>query len=126
MTVTVGVRPLDIMQDVHDRAVVLQVRGEVDSGSVGQLAEALRTAVAAAAAHPVQMLIVALDDVTYFGSAGLNALLDCAESGRVDGVAVRVVAGNAEVIRPIQVTKLDKVLRPHRTVADALASTEGL
>jgi len=42
----------------------------------------------------------------------LNAVLGCFERGRSDGVSVRVVASNAEVIMPIAVTKLDNVLRP--------------
>ena len=58
--------------------------------------------------------------MTYFGSAGLNAVLECYEQGRSGGVAVRVVAPNAEVIRPLQVTKLDGVLRPYPTVTDAV------
>ena len=49
--------------------------------------------------------------MTYFGSAGLNAVLGCYERGLSDGVSVRVVASNAEVIMPIEVTKLDKVLQ---------------
>ena len=41
------------------------------------------------------------------------------------GVAVRVVADNPEVIRPIEVTKLDNVLRPYPTVAAATAADAG-
>ena len=41
------------------------------------------------------------------------------------GSSVRVVASNAEVIMPIEVTKLDKVLRPYQTVTDALDGTDG-
>jgi anti-anti-sigma factor len=63
--------------------------------------------------------------VTYFGSAGLNAVLGCYERGLSDGVAVRLVATNAEVVRPIEVTKLDGVLRPYQTLTDALDGTDG-
>jgi hypothetical protein len=42
-----------------------------------------------------------------------------------DGVSVRLVASNAEVIMPIEVTKLDIVLRPYQTVTDALSATDG-
>ncbi len=52
-------------------------------------------------------------------------MLGCYEQGRSDGVAVRLVASNAEVIRAIEVTKLDKVLRPYQTVTDALDGTDG-
>ena len=63
--------------------------------------------------------------MTYFGSAGLNAVLGCYERGVSDGVAVRLVASNAEVIMPIEVTKLDTVLRPYQTVTDALERNDG-
>jgi anti-anti-sigma factor len=57
--------------------------------------------------------------VKYFGSAGLNAVLDCHEQGRAEGVTVRVVAANAEVRRPIEVTRLDEVLDLYDSVAAA-------
>ncbi len=40
-------------------------------------------------------------------------------------VSKLVVATNAEVIMPIEVTKLDNVLRPYRTVTDALDGVDG-
>ncbi len=82
-------------------------------------------ALAAAADAPVRTLVIELGDVTYFGSAGLNAVLGCYERGLGEGVAVRLVAANAEVLRPLQVTKLDNVLRPHPSIAAALADRSG-
>lgn len=67
------------------------------------------------------MVVIDLGDVTYFGSAGLNAVLGCFERGVEAGVAVRVVATNTEVTRPLEITKLDRVLRPYRSVAAALS-----
>ncbi|WP_283610035.1 anti-sigma factor antagonist [Mycolicibacterium poriferae] len=116
---------LDITQDVSDSAVVVHARGEVDSGTVDLLGEALAAGLAAAGGPPARMLVLILDEVTYFGSAGLNAVLSCYEQGASDGVAVRVVATNAEVVRPIEVTKLDGLLRPYPTVTDALMSGSG-
>lgn len=111
---------LEANQDVRDSAVVVSVVGEVDSGSVETLQRHLDTAIEAAGGHPAELLIIELSRVTYFGSAGLNALLECYEKGLAAGVSVRVVAANAEVARPIEVTRLDKVLRPYGSVADAV------
>lgn len=111
---------LDVSQDVRDVAVVLSVVGEVDSGSVGALQHHLDAAIDVAGGHPAKLLIVELSRVTYFGSAGLNAVLDCHEKGFAAGVSVRVVAANPEVVRPIEVTKLDRVLRPYGNIADAV------
>ena len=41
-------------------------------------------------------------------------------NGAEDGTAVRVVAEHAVVVRPIQVTKLDRVLSLYPTLAEAL------
>ncbi|OBI79264.1 STAS domain-containing protein [Mycobacterium sp. E740] len=111
---------LEVSQGGGDAAVVVSVVGEVDSGSVGTLQPLLDAAIDSAGQHPNKLLIVDLGRVTYFGSAGLNAVLDCYEKGSAAGVSVRVVAANAEVVRPIEVTRLDSVLRLYGTVADAV------
>lgn len=114
---------LEVKQDVRDAALVLFAQGEVDSGTVDALINHLDAALEAAAEHSSRILVLEFGDVTYFGSAGLNAVLGCYEKGRAGGVAVRLVASNAEVIMPIEVTKLDSVLKPYPTVADALAGS---
>ncbi|PRC42888.1 anti-anti-sigma factor [Mycobacterium sp. ITM-2017-0098] len=113
---------LTIVRDVRDDAVVVRAKGEVDSSTVESLVTALDAAVVDAQAHPARVLVVQLDEITYFGSAGLNALLGCTDRGGTHGVAMRLVANNAEVTRPITVTRLDKVLRPYRTVSEAIRS----
>jgi len=115
---------LDIARDAGDAAITMQVRGEVDSSTVDGLGAELTAAVAEAQTHPARTLIVDLNGVTYFGSAGLNALLDVTQRGETGGVAVRLVATNAEVVRPIEVTGLDHILRLHRSVDEAQAPSE--
>lgn len=115
---------LDIGQDVNDVAVVVRASGEVDSGTVDALIGALDAALSDAAAHPARTVVLDLDGITYFGSAGLNALLTCREQGESRGVAVRLVATTAEVTRPIEVTRLGRILRPYRSVGDAVAAPE--
>ncbi|RDH79653.1 anti-sigma factor antagonist [Mycolicibacterium moriokaense] len=115
---------LEVKQDVGDAAVIVTAVGEIDSGTVATLSTQLDSALGAAADHPAKLLVLELGEVTYFGSAGLNAVLGCYERGLSDGICVRLVATNAEVIMPIEVTKLDNVLRPFPTVADALADVD--
>jgi anti-anti-sigma factor len=116
---------LEVKQDVRDAAVVVSAGGDIDSGTVETLVTHLDAALQVASDHPMKLLVLELADVTYFGSAGLNAVLGCYERGLSDGVSVRLVASNAEVIMPIEVTKLDIVLRPYQTVTDALSATDG-
>ena len=115
---------LEVKQDIRDAAVIVSAGGEIDSGTVDALISHLDAALEAASDHPTRLLVLELGDVTYFGSAGLNAVLGCYERGLSDGVKVRLVASNAEVIMPIEVTKLDNVLKPYRTVTDALRGSD--
>lgn len=114
---------LEVKQDVRDAAVILSAGGEIDSGTVDTLITHLDAALESAGEHPSRLLVLDLAEVTYFGSAGLNAVLGCYEKGLADGVSVRLVACNAEVVMPIEVTKLDTVLKPYQTVTDALAGS---
>jgi anti-anti-sigma factor len=66
------------------------------------------------------LLILDLQGVTYFGSAGLNAVLDCHKQGLQAGTSVRLVADNGLVVRPIEVTNLDSLLDLYPTLSDAL------
>jgi anti-sigma B factor antagonist len=115
---------LVIEREVSQDAVIVRVQGEVDSISVGELSSQLTAALELAAAHPARLLILDLQPVTFFGSAGLNAVFDCRERGRGAGTSVRLVADNDYVIRPLEVTKLDRVLEVYRTLDDALQSYE--
>jgi anti-anti-sigma factor len=111
---------LEVSQDVRDAAVVVSAVGEVDSESFATLVFHLDTALKRALDHPARLLVVDLSGVTHFGSAGLNAVLDCQEKGQSAGTVVRIAASNLEVLRPIQVTKLDGILRPYPSVSAAL------
>lgn len=112
---------MEVHQDVRESAVVLGVAGDIDSATVDTLIRQLDDALSVASDHSQRLLVVDLGDVTYFGSAGLNAVLGCYQNGLAEKVAVRVVATVAEVMRPLQVTKLDGVIRPYPSVAQALA-----
>jgi anti-anti-sigma factor len=113
---------LVIKRDVRDSAVVVAVAGDIDTATVDALVKNLDSALSVASDRSHKLLVVDLGDVTYFGSAGLNALLGCYEAGASNGVAVRLVATAAEVLRPLQVTQLDSVVRPYPTLQDAVSS----
>jgi anti-anti-sigma factor len=106
-----------------DDGIVVRVKGEIDSGTVGELVTELTTALEVASTHPARLLVVDLQAVTFFGSAGLNAVLNCRDQAAAAGTSVRLVANHAEVVRPIEVTNLDRVLDLYPTLDDALHST---
>lgn len=115
-----GMELLAVDHEARDDAVLVRVKGDVDSSTVDQLTPHLRAALQVAAKHPARLVIVDLQPVTFFGSAALNAVLDCHEGGAETGTTVRVVADHDAVLRPIQVTELDRILEVYPTLSDAL------
>ncbi|MGH3551923.1 MAG: STAS domain-containing protein [Mycobacterium sp.] len=115
---------LVVDREVHSDAVVLRAKGELDTSTVDEFTSRLGAALREAAKHASRLLVIDLQALTYFGSAGLNAVLDCHRQGVDAGTSVRVVADNALVVRPIQVTSLDSVLELYPTLSDALQGRE--
>ena len=113
--------PLTVQAEVVLDAVVVRVAGEVDAASSEALRTGLRAAVPTASRQPARILVIDLEGVSYFGSAGLNAMLDCRDEASAQGVAVRLVSTNPVVTRPIEVTGLDEMLPVHPTLAAALS-----
>lgn len=106
--------------EIRPDAVVVGAKGEVDSVTVNQLVAQLDAGLKAAATHTARLLIIDLRALTYFGSAGLNAVLECHQQGIQTRTTVRLVADHNLVARVIQVTNMDSVLKLYRTVSDAL------
>jgi anti-anti-sigma factor len=111
---------LVVDSEIRSEAVLVHVGGEIDSNTAGQLRAQLRSALHQADGQDSRLLIVDLQNVTYFGSAGLNAVLDCHKQGLRGGTSVRLVADNELVVRPIEVTNLDSLLDLYPSLPDAL------
>lgn len=111
---------LAVENEPHDDAIVVRVKGDVDSSTVGELAAQLTTALGLAATQPARPVVIDLQAVDFFGSAALNAVLDCHEGGKAGGTPVRLVADHDQVLRPIQVTELDRVFDIYPTLSAAL------
>jgi anti-anti-sigma factor len=111
---------LSVDHEAVEEAVLVRVAGEVDSSTVDELAPHLTAALELAASHPARLVVLDLQPVTFFGSAALNAVLDCHEEGQEAGTSVRLVADGDHVLRPIQVTELDRILDIYPTLSEAL------
>jgi anti-sigma B factor antagonist len=111
---------LTVEHEAGADAVVVRAKGDVDSSTVDELIRHLSAALQLAATHPTRLVVVDLQPVTFFGSAGLNAVLDCHEQGQVTGTSVRLVADHGPVLQPIEVTELDRILDIYPTFTDAL------
>jgi anti-anti-sigma factor len=115
---------LAVDSEVRAEAVLVHVKGEIDSSTAGELGSQLESVLQQAGGHESRLLIVDLQGVTYFGSAGLNAVLDCHKQGLRAGISVRLVADNDLVVRPIEVTNLDSLLDLYPSFPDALEGRE--
>jgi anti-anti-sigma factor len=115
---------LAVDSEVRPEAVLVHVKGEIDSSTAGELGSQLESVLQQAGGHESRLLIVDLQGVTYFGSAGLNAVLDCHKQGLRAGISVRLVADNDLVVRPIEVTNLDSLLDLYPSFPDALEGRE--
>ena len=103
-----------------DQAVVVTVSGEVDMLSAPQLAEAIRTSLAAAPAA----LIVDLSKVDFLASAGMTVLVT-AQAEVVPPTRFAVVADGAATSRPLKLMGLDTVLPLYSALDSALTSVDG-
>ena len=115
-----GMELLAVDHEAREDFVLVRVQGDVDSSTVDLLTPHLAAALRVAAKHPARLVIVDLQPVTFFGSAALNAVLDCHEGGKETGISVRLVADHDRVLRPIQVTELDRILDIYPTLSEAL------
>jgi anti-anti-sigma factor len=115
---------LVVDSEARPEAVVVHASGEVDSSTAAELRSQLEAALQQAGSHESRLLVVDLNEVTYFGSAGLNAVLDVHKQGLRVGTTVRLVADNGLVVRPIEVTNLDSLLDLYPTLPDALDGRE--
>ncbi|KZS66650.1 STAS domain-containing protein [Mycobacterium ostraviense] len=111
---------LTVGHEVCQDAVVVRAEGDVDSTTVDELTAHLTAALQLAATHPARLVVIDLQPVTFFGSAGLNAVLDCHEQGIAAGTSVRLVASHGQVTQPIEVTELDRILEIYPTLSQAL------
>jgi anti-sigma B factor antagonist len=112
---------LHIEREIHDFVVLTRVRGEVDLTVVHAVRQAFATALALTT--PPFPVVIDLDGVTFLGSRGLSEVLAAARAARKRGVSLRIVATRREVLRPLVVTGILRMLDVRRTLEEALSST---
>jgi anti-anti-sigma factor len=106
----------DVEKHQVDDAVVLTVSGEVDMLSAPQLAEAIRTALAATP----PALVIDLTKVDFLASAGMTVLVT-AQAEVTPPTRFAVVANGPATSRPIKLMGLDNVLALYSTLDSALS-----
>ena len=108
----------------HGQACVLRVGGEVDISNVSALRRAW-DAVLATRRPRLKTMIIDVEEVTFFGSSGLAALIECQHLAGEEGLEFRVSGTSPAVIRPLAGTGLDRCFDWYPTVDEALAGRDG-
>ncbi|MFJ8915344.1 STAS domain-containing protein [Amycolatopsis sp. NPDC102389] len=111
---------LDIVSRVVSGNIVVTVIGEVDT----EAAPALHAAVSTALDDTADTCVLDLTTVDFLDSAGLATLVTTDAYAAEQGKSLRIaVDSNSPVIRPIEITGLDIVLRLYHTVDEALEAS---
>lgn len=98
-----------------DGVVTVSVAGAVDLLTAPSVGEALESA-----QRDGRLIVLDLRRVEFLGSAGLSVLVDAARrAGESDG-RLAILATNHAVVRAVQVTGLDAVLRLFADPAEAV------
>ncbi|MDP8930284.1 MAG: STAS domain-containing protein [Actinomycetota bacterium] len=101
---------------VGDEVTCLQVAGEVDLANLGILREHLEEQVTAGR----RGVVLDLTEVHFFAACGAGLLAETTERADALGVALRVVTDAGPVLRVLELTGLNGVIRRARSVAEAV------
>lgn len=95
---------------------MLEVTGEVDLST----APTLRTRLDHLLRGGARRVLVNLEDVTFMDSSGLSVLVSALKELRESEGEMSVACSNASIMKVFAVTGLDRVLRVHGSVAEAV------
>jgi anti-sigma B factor antagonist len=97
-------------------ATVIEADGRLDMVAAPQLKALVRTAVGQAKT-PV---VVELSKVQFMDSTGLGALISGLRATRQAGSDLRIAGATSQVLSVLSMTRIDRVIQPYASVADAL------
>lgn len=105
----------------HPHALVLRVGGEVDISTVAAIRRECDALIVARRVGQ-DVLIIDLGAVTFFGSSGLAALVECQHAAQQQALALRVAGTSPAVVRPLQGTGLVRCFDWYPDLDAALAA----
>lgn len=103
------------MEDVRAGVAVVHVVGRLNMVAAPQL----RDVVAEAVAGGRTQLVVDLADVEFMDSSGLGALIGALKTTRQAGGDLRIAAAGEQVTMVLQLSNVDRILKPYRSAHDA-------
>ena len=107
---------IDIVTTRRGSATVLRPEGRLNMVAAGEV----RRAVAELVESGTPRLVVDLGGTTFLDSSGLGSLVAGLKTARQAGGDLRIAAAADQALLVLRLTNLDRVLKPHDTVEDAL------
>ena len=101
--------------------VVIEVGGEVDMLTSPQLRSAVLEQFGPD--RGTELVVLALDGVTFLGTSGLAVLIEVREAAHAAGVELRLACTARRVLRPLTIAGLVPLFDVHDTLEQALAAT---
>jgi anti-anti-sigma factor len=105
---------LRMSADAVAATVVVTVSGDVDIDTAGYLEELLEGSIA-----PQRTVVLDMDEISFFGSAGLSVLLSARRRARDVDARLRLACPSPEARRAVEVTALHDVLPMFDSVSEA-------
>jgi len=109
-------------REPHASGMIIRVVGDIDLCSYLQLRNELLTALGAIEPHGT--VVLDLTKVDFIASVGLTELLMCQQLAITEEVTLRVVASDRRILRPLEITGVDRMLDLYPNVDDALRAAE--
>ena len=100
----------------HGDATVLRPEGRLNMVAAGDV----RRVISEVVADGSPRLVVDLGATTFIDSSGLGSLVAGLKTARQAGGDLRIAAAADQALLVLRLTNLDRVLKPHETVEDAL------
>ncbi len=97
--------------------IVLRPEGRLDLATAGELKERVAATVSGSQAR----LVIDLADVSFIDSSGLGALISGLKSARLAGGDLRIANPGEQARLILQLTALERVIRPYPTLEEALS-----
>ncbi|PKQ32124.1 MAG: anti-anti-sigma factor [Actinobacteria bacterium HGW-Actinobacteria-2] len=96
---------------------VIRVDGRLNMVTASQLKDTVADAVGTGRLR----VVVDLTNTTFMDSSGLGALISGLKTARTAGGDLRIAGANEQVLMVLQLSNMDRILRPYETPESAFA-----
>ncbi|MEJ5344022.1 MAG: STAS domain-containing protein [Chloroflexus sp.] len=104
---------------VGEQAAVVQLRGRLDLLVANDVKQRLVKAVN----EGFRLLVIDMSEVSFVDSSGLGALIGGLKAARLAGGDLRLAQPGAQALAMLELTTLNRVLRPFPNVTEALQAS---